>query len=85
MMRVASLVKNGEIRDDYIDRFGFRQISVSGKTMLLNGEKIRIKGLCRHEDHPQFGCALPFAAMAADLEIIKDLGGKFDQNGALSK
>ena len=71
---VASLVKNGEIRDDYIDRFGFRQISVSGKTMLLNGEKIRIKGLCRHEDHPQFGCALPFAAMAADLEIIKDLG-----------
>ena len=71
---VASLMKNKEVMDDYIDRFGFRQISVSGKNILLSGEKIRIKGLCRHEDHPQFGCALPFAAMAADLEIIKDLG-----------
>lgn len=26
--------------------------------MLLNGCRLRIKGFCRHEDHPQFGCAL---------------------------
>lgn len=60
--------------DDYIDRFGFREVKTEGKRILLNGEAIKIKGLCRHEDHPQYGCALPYAAMAADLEILRDLG-----------
>lgn len=70
----AVLVQNGKITDDYIDRFGFREVKIQGKNILLNGEKLKIKGLCRHEDHPQFGCALPYAAMAADLEIFKHLG-----------
>lgn len=70
----AVLSRNGEAIDDFIDRFGFRQVSVDGKRILMNGKAIRVKGLCRHEDHPQFGCALPYAAMAADLELIKHLG-----------
>lgn len=60
--------------DDLIDRMGFREISVVGKDILLNGRKIRIKGFCRHEDHPMYGCALPFAAMQQDLQIAVDLG-----------
>lgn len=71
----ASVWKAGEEIDDLCDRFGFREVRLEGKKILLNNREIRIKGLCRHEDHPQFGCALPFAAMAADLEIIKHLGG----------
>lgn len=70
----AVLIQDGKVTDDYIDRFGFREIKIQGKNILLNGEKLKIKGLCRHEDHPQFGCALPYAAMAADLEIFKHLG-----------
>lgn len=70
----ALLTKDGTAIDDLIDRIGFREVKVDGKDILLNGKKLRIKGLCRHEDHPQFGCALPYAAMAADLEIIKHLG-----------
>lgn len=60
--------------DDLIDRMGFREISVDGKDILLNGRKIRIKGFCRHEDHPMYCCALPFAAMQQDLQIAVDLG-----------
>ncbi len=70
----AFLLKDGVVKDDYIDRFGFRQVTIEGKNICINGNKIKIKGLCRHEDHPQFGCALPYAAIAADLEIIKHLG-----------
>ena len=70
----ATLVRDGRDIDDLIDRFGFRDLIVRGKDILLNGEKLKIRGLCRHEDHPQFGCALPYEAMAADLEIIKHLG-----------
>lgn len=66
--------ENKEVCDDLIDRFGFREIKIDGKNILLNGRKLRIKGLCRHEDHPQFGCALPYTAIAADIEITKHLG-----------
>lgn len=68
------LLQNDKKIDDTIDRFGFREIKIEGKHILLNGQKLKIKGLCRHEDHPQFGCALPYAAMAADLELLKHLG-----------
>lgn len=70
----TALLKGGKETDDLIDRVGFREITVCGKELLLNGEKLRIRGICRHEDHPQFGCALPYESMAADLELIKDLG-----------
>ena len=66
--------KDGYAIDDLIDRFGFREVSVEGKKILFNGKPIHIKGVCRHEDHPQFGCAIPYAAMAADLDIIRHLG-----------
>lgn len=64
----------GTAIDDLIERIGFREITVSGKDILLNGKKLFIKGVCRHEDHPQFGCSLPFAAIQSDLMLIKDLG-----------
>ncbi len=60
--------------DDLIDRFGFREVEVNGKDILLNGRKLKIRGFCRHEDHPQFGCSLPVEAMQQDLLLMKDLG-----------
>lgn len=64
----------GEPCDDLIERVGFRQVRVEGKQILFNDKALRIKGFCRHEDHPQFGCALPYAAMDYDLTVIQDLG-----------
>ena len=60
--------------DDLIERCGFRTVEIRDKDLLLNEKKLRIKGFNRHEDHPQFGCALPFSAMDYDLNIMKDLG-----------
>lgn len=66
--------ERGEAEDDLIDRFGFREVKVEGRDILMNGRKLRIKGFCRHEDHPHFGCALPFSAMWQDLMTMRDLG-----------
>lgn len=60
--------------DDLVDRIGFREICTEGKDILLNGKKLRIKGFCRHEDHPMYGCALPVSAIEQDIQMIKDLG-----------
>ncbi|MBQ7775424.1 MAG: hypothetical protein IJ379_05830 [Lachnospiraceae bacterium] len=63
-----------EVIDDLIDRVGFREVHIEGKDILLNGRKLLIKGFCRHEDHPQFGCAIPYAVMQYDLMLAKDMG-----------
>lgn len=68
------LYQDGKATDDLIERFGFRKITWQKKRICINGKPIQIKGFCRHEDHPQFGCTLPLEAMAYDLELIKDMG-----------
>ncbi|MFV0466724.1 MAG: glycoside hydrolase family 2 TIM barrel-domain containing protein [Lachnospiraceae bacterium] len=74
MMKVL-LMHNEKMIDDWMDRIGFRTIEVYGRQVLLNGRPIRIKGFCRHEDHPHYGCALPVEAISYDLQLIKDMGG----------
>lgn len=70
----ATLSDENGAFDDQIDRMGFREIRTEGKDILLNGKKLCIRGFCRHEDHPMFGCALPYAAIQQDLETAMDLG-----------
>ena len=68
------MLRGDEVVDDLIDRFGFREICVQGKYILLNGKRLRIKGVCRHEDHPDYGCALPYQAIYNDLVLIQQMG-----------
>lgn len=68
------MLREDEVIDDLIERFGFREICVQGKYVLLNGKKLRIKGICRHEDHPDYGCALPYQTIYNDLVLIRQMG-----------
>jgi beta-glucuronidase len=60
--------------DDLIERTGFRSVRVEGTQILLNDEPIRILGVNRHEDHPDWGFALPEHMMLRDLDLLADLG-----------
>lgn len=60
--------------DDIIDRVGFRKIEIKNKKLLLNEKEVEIKGVNRHEDHPDWGFALPFKLMKKDMDIIKNMG-----------
>ena len=59
--------------EDIIERIGFREIKAKGRDILLNGEKIKILGVNRHEEHPDFGFSLPFSLIKRDIDIAKDL------------
>ena len=59
--------------DDLTDRIGFRRIEVDGKRILLNKKPIKITGVNRHEEHPEWGFAMPAQLNAKDVDILKDL------------
>ena len=61
--------------DDLYDRVGFRTIEVKDNKILLNGRPIEIRGVCRHEEHPEFGFAFPPKLMKRDIDIIRNMAG----------
>ncbi len=70
----ATLLQDGEPVDDLIDRVGFRTIEIVGEEIRLNGRRIFLKGFNRHEDHGEFGSAIPLDAMMDDLHLILGTG-----------
>ena len=60
--------------DDLIDKIGFRTIEVKNCKLYLNGRNIELRGVNRHEDHPEFGMSLPTQIMERDLDIIEEMG-----------
>ena len=55
----------------YITKFGFRDILFSTKGFYLNGNKIKLIGLNRHQSYPYVGYAMPKAAQEDDANLLK--------------
>lgn len=60
--------------DDLRDRVGFRKVCVENEKIMLNGREIEIRGVNRHEEHPDFGFAFPTNLMKKDIDIALDMG-----------
>jgi len=54
-----------------IFRIGFRRIEIKDGTVLINGKKVKAKGVNRHDSHPFLGHATPLDHMLNDLYIMK--------------
>jgi beta-galactosidase/beta-glucuronidase len=70
----ASLTKNGIKVDDLTDRFGIRQVSVEGTSILLNGKPILIKGVHRYDAYDHFGPNPPEKLLREELTLMKSVG-----------
>ncbi len=70
----ALLSQDGKPVDDWIDRIGFREITVSGSQILLNGKPLRLRGFNRHEEYASFGQSVPLKAMLQDIQLMRDMG-----------
>ncbi len=64
----------GKIVDEFIVVTGFRELKISDGNIYLNGRRIVLKGISRHEDHPKFGNALTYEEMEKDIVLIKNMG-----------
>ncbi|MDD7732755.1 MAG: cell wall-binding repeat-containing protein [Firmicutes bacterium] len=55
--------------------FGYRTFSIDPKTgAYLNGQKIKLKGVCLHHDQGALGAAAYRRAMERQIELLKDMG-----------
>ena len=71
----ASLISNNEISDEVVSRVGLRTIaSDPDKGFLLNGKEYPLRGVSRHQDSYEIGCALTDAEHKRDMEMIREIG-----------
>jgi beta-galactosidase len=54
-------------------RVGFRSVEIKGSDFLVNGKRVFLKGVNRHEHHPRRGHVLTREDMLKDMEMMKKL------------
>ncbi|MBR1403361.1 MAG: glycoside hydrolase family 2 protein [Treponema sp.] len=71
VLETALFDENGTLLDTKETRFGFRDIRYDETGFYLNGEKIKIRGLNRHQSFPYVGYAMPKNMQREDADILK--------------
>ncbi len=64
----------GDGEDDQFSRFGLRSLTAVRNRILLNGIPFKLMGANHHDDHPDWGSALPPHIVRQDIEILKRMG-----------
>lgn len=71
----STLIIGDEIVDTYETVFGVRTIAFdAGRGFLLNGQPVKLKGVCCHEDHAGVGMAVPAAVNEFRIQRLKEMG-----------
>ena len=52
-------------------RIGFRRIEVRSRDLLINGKRVLIKGVNRHDHHETLGKAVPYETLLQDVQLMK--------------
>ena len=71
----SELVVNGKVVDTAITQTAFRDVRFDArKGFFLNGENMKINGVCEHHDFGCLGAALNEDALHRKLTILRDMG-----------
>jgi beta-galactosidase len=65
---------DGSVTDQAAYRVGFRTVRVRGRDLLVNGERVFLRGVNRHDFHPLTGRVVGPEDMRADLATAKRFG-----------
>ncbi|HPH47013.1 MAG TPA: beta-galactosidase GalB [Chryseolinea sp.] len=71
----TTLMQNGKPIDTYETRFGIRSLEFNpDKGILVNGERIQVKGVNQHHDLGALGAAFNTRAAERQLEMLREMG-----------
>ncbi|HTJ71508.1 MAG TPA: glycoside hydrolase family 2 TIM barrel-domain containing protein [Actinospica sp.] len=65
---------DGTVADESRCRIGFRDVRIVGRDLLVNGIRVLLRGVNRHDFDPATGRVVTVADMRADLEAAKRFG-----------
>ena len=65
-------MQNGNILDENVTLFGFRTAVFLKDGFYLNGKKVKLRGLNRHQSYPYVGYAMPESMQKRDADILKN-------------
>jgi len=67
----TELIRQEETLDEMVTVFGFRKAEFLKDGFYLNGRKVKIRGLNRHQSYPYVGYAMPKSMQYMDADILK--------------
>ena len=68
---VVRLADGEDSRDEYRTRIGFREARYTPGGFMLNGERVKLRGLNRHQTFPYVGGAMPARVQRRDAWILR--------------
>lgn len=68
---LVQLFVNGRCRDERLVTVGFRKADFRADGFFLNGRRVKIRGLNRHQCYPYVGYAMPESMQKLDADILK--------------
>ena len=72
LYELTMTLRNGDKEDTFTTRFGFRDAVFKTDGFYLNGRKIKLRGLNRHQCWPYVGYAMPKSMQMMDADILKN-------------
>ena len=73
----AELIKNGRIEEIITQPVGFRDVRVSGRQLLVNGDPVKLRGACRHDVHPTLGRSTTRYYDSLDVVLAREANVNF--------
>jgi beta-galactosidase len=64
-------LRGDTVQDSLTARFGFREAKFTPEGFFLNGERLKLRGLNRHQNYAYIGYAAPARLQRKDAEILK--------------
>jgi len=71
LVHLEILDAGGQILSSVRDHVGFRRVEIAGGQLLVNGRPLTIRGVNRHETHPETGHVVDEATMLRDIQLMK--------------
>ena len=68
----TELLRNFEVIDTHEVKVGFRKAEFRADGFYLNGEKLKLRGLNRHQSYPYIGYAAPKTMQEFDADVLKN-------------
>lgn len=65
------LIRDGKVVHAWSDQVGFREVSTAGGILRINGRPVKLRGVARHDEHPDVGRATCYEHWLEDIRLMK--------------